>query len=278
MQVVILAGGFGTRLAEETVRVPKPMVEIGGHPLLWHLLHFYAGFGHREFLIAAGYKSAVIKDYFYHFDVRENDLFVNLSDGTHRLVRTSPPDWEVGVIDTGTDTMTGGRLARLRRYLSDETFMVTYGDGLSDVDVTALLRFHRQQGRLATVTAVRPPARFGHLELDGDRVATFAEKPQTGDGWINGGFFVFEPGVFNYIAGDETKLEAHTLEQIAADGQLAAFRHDGFWQPMDTLREKQLLESIWHSGCAPWLMNSAAPPKPAPQIAPQTLQWSRTAG
>jgi glucose-1-phosphate cytidylyltransferase len=265
-------------LAEETARVPKPMVEIGGQPLLWHLLQYYAAYGHREFLIAAGYKSSVIKDYFYHYDIRQNDLFVNLSKGTHRVVRESPPDWEVGVVDTGTETMTGGRLARLRKYLDDDTFMVTYGDGLSDVDVSQLLAFHRQQGHLATVTAVRPPARFGHLELNGDCVTTFAEKPQTGEGWINGGFFVFEPGIFDYICGDETKLEAHVLERIAADGQLAAFRHDGFWQPMDTLREKQLLESIWNSGSAPWMVGSARSEKPASQIAAPTVQWSRTAG
>ncbi|TWU09603.1 Glucose-1-phosphate cytidylyltransferase [Symmachiella macrocystis] len=278
MKVVVLAGGLGTRLAEETARVPKPMVEIGGQPILWHLLRYYAAYGHREFLIAAGYKSEVIKDYFCHFDMRQNDLFVNLSQGTHRVVRESPPDWEVGIVDTGAETMTGGRLARLRKYLDDDTFMVTYGDGLSDVDISQLLKFHRQQGRLATVTAVRPPARFGHLELDGDRVATFAEKPQTGEGWINGGFFVFEPEVLDYIIGDETKLEAHALERIAADGQLAAFRHDGFWQPMDTLREKQLLESIWKTGTAPWMVNSPSRDAGASQNAPPAVQWSRTAG
>ncbi len=255
MKVVILAGGYGTRLAEETSRIPKPMVEIGGHPLLWHLLSFYAAQGHHEFLIAAGYKAEVIKEYFYHYYIRHSDLFVNLSDGSHRVVRSAPPDWEVGVIDTGLKTLTGGRLARLREFLGDETFLVTYGDGLSDVDLNALIEFHHQHGRLATVTAVRPPARFGHLELDGDRVEKFAEKPQTGEGWINGGFFVFEPGIFDYIAGDETKLEADVLEQIAADEQLAAYRHTGFWQPMDTFREKQLLETIWQSGQAPWDMN-----------------------
>jgi glucose-1-phosphate cytidylyltransferase len=278
MKVVVLAGGFGTRLAEETARVPKPMVEIGGQPILWHLLQYYAAYGHRDFLIAAGYKSAVIKDYFHNYDVRQNDLFVNLSQGTHRIVRESPPDWEVGIVDTGAETMTGGRLARLRKYLDDDTFMVTYGDGLSDVDISKLLAFHRQQGRLATVTAVRPPARFGHLELEGDRVATFAEKPQTCEGWINGGFFVFEPGIFDYITDDDSKLEAHALERIAADGQLAAFRHDGFWQPMDTLREKQLLESIWKSGSAPWMVKSAIGEEPASQIASPPVQWSRTAG
>ncbi len=276
MKVVILAGGYGTRLAEETSRIPKPMVEIGGYPMLWHLLQFYAVQGHREFLIAAGYKAEVIKEYFYHYYIRHNDLFVNLSDGSHRVMRSSPPDWEVGIIDTGLQTLTGGRLARLRTFLQDEPFLATYGDGLSDVDITALVEFHRQQGRLATVTAVRPPARFGRLELQGDRVETFAEKPQTGEGWINGGFFVFEPEIFDYLPSDDTKLEADALEQIAADGQLAAFRHEGFWQPMDTLREKQLLESIWNRGQAPWEMGQGSavcemtgeqPVKSSPRIA-----------
>lgn len=269
MKVVILAGGYGTRLAEETARIPKPMVEIGGKPILWHILNFYAAHNHRDFLIAAGYKAEVIKEYFYNYYVRQNDLFVNLQDGSHRVVRSAQPDWQVGIVDTGLETLTGGRLARLREYLGDETFMVTYGDGLCDVDVGALVAYHRAHGQLATVTAVRPPARFGRLDLDGDRVSKFAEKPQTSEGWINGGFFVFEPGIFDYISGDATKLESQTLAEVAEAGELMAFQHDGFWQPMDTLREKQLLESIWNSGEAPWVVEDAT--------AGESPQFSRTA-
>jgi len=278
MKVVILAGGFGTRLAEETARIPKPMVEIGGKPILWHLLNFYAAAGHCEFLIAAGYKAEVIKDYFVHYDLRQNDLFVNLADGSVKIQREAAPDWRVGVIDTGLETQTGGRLARLKSLIGDEIFLLTYGDGLSDVDLGALVDFHRSQRRLATVTAVHPPARFGHLELSGDRVKTFAEKPQTGEGWINGGFFIFEPGIFDYISGDATKLEADVLEQVAADGQLAAYRHEGYWQPMDTLREKQLLEQIWNTGNAPWAVSPGSAGDRIANDESSLLQWQRAAG
>jgi glucose-1-phosphate cytidylyltransferase len=251
MKVVILAGGRGSRLEEETVARPKPMVEIGGRPMLWHIMNIYASHGHCEFVVACGYKGEIIKDYFHNFVARTSDYVVDF--GTGKLEYLSPDrlSWRVAVVDTGQDTMTGGRILRLRRLLERDTFMVTYGDGLGNVDLTALVRFHQAHGRLATVTAVRPPSRFGGLELDGDSVREFSEKPQTGAGWINGGFFVFEPGVFDYLGDDATILERDPLERLAADGQLMAFRHEGFWQPMDTIREKQILESHWARG-APW--------------------------
>jgi glucose-1-phosphate cytidylyltransferase len=252
MKVVVLAGGLGSRLAEETVARPKPMVEIGGHPILWHILRGYGTFGFREFVIACGFKSEVIKEYFHLYALRSNDCIVNLRDGTIRPIASCTPDWEVALVDTGLGTMTGGRLARVRHLLGNATFMATYGDGVGNVDIAALLAFHRRHGRLATVTAVRPPSRFGGLTLDGDHVSDFSEKPQTGEGWINGGFFVFEPEVLEYITDDTTVLERDPLERLTRDGELMAYRHDGFWQPMDTVRDRQLLESLWASGCAPW--------------------------
>lgn len=264
MKVAILAGGRGTRLAEETGTRPKPMVEIGGMPLLWHLMGVYARHGFSEFLVACGYKGEIIKEFFHNYAVHHSDFEVNLRSRELRFLNTPHVDWRVSVVDTGLDTMTGGRLRRLTSMLGGETFMATYGDGLGDVDVRALLEFHRAHGRLATVTAVRPPARFGDLGLDGDQVRTFAEKPQTGEGWINGGFFVFEPAVLDYIAGDDTSLEREPLERLAADGQLMAYRHHGFWQPMDTLREKLLLEDAWASGAAPWKGPAAQVPPPTP--------------
>ncbi|MFN7977675.1 MAG: glucose-1-phosphate cytidylyltransferase [Vicinamibacterales bacterium] len=252
MKAVILAGGKGTRIAEETVTRPKPMVEIGGRPLLWHLMSIYAAQGVNDFVVACGYRGEFIKEYFASFFLHHSDFTINLKDGTRDLLGASAPDWRVSVVDTGLETMTGGRIRRLRPLLQGETFMATYGDGLGAVDLRALLAFHRAHGRIATVTAVRPPARFGNLAIEGDRVREFAEKPQTGEGWINGGFFVFEPALFDYIADDTTSLEQGPLERIAAEGQLMAFRHEGFWQPMDTVRERQLLESLWASGDAPW--------------------------
>ena len=252
MKTVILAGGLGTRLSEETALRPKPMVEIGGRPMLWHVMSIYASHGFQEFVVACGYKGEVIKQYFTDFYQRHADWTVDLRTGERTMLKRSAPDWVVHLRDTGAETMTGGRLLRLRDELNDGTFMVTYGDGVSDVDIAALVRFHRSHGRLATVTAVHPPARFGALELAGERVSRFAEKPQTGEGWINGGFFVFEPGIFDFIGGDSDSLEKDTLEKIAEDGQLMAFRHDGFFQPMDTLREKHHLEELWDSGKAPW--------------------------
>jgi glucose-1-phosphate cytidylyltransferase len=252
MRVVILAGGRGTRLAEETGTRPKPMVEIGGRPILWHLMHFYATHGHRDFLVACGYKGELIKAYFNHYAMHDSDFFVNLKGGAVEIVQESRLDWSVGLVDTGLDTMTGGRVARLRRFLTNGTFMLTYGDGLSDVNIDELVRFHRAHGKLATVTAVRPPARFGALTLDGERVAEFIEKKQADAGWINGGFFVFEPGIFDYLGGDDTILENEPLERLASDGQLMAFKHTGFFQPMDTLRERDVLERLWAQGRAPW--------------------------
>lgn len=252
MKTVLLAGGLGTRLSEETSLRPKPMVEIGGRPILWHVMSIYAAHGFSEFVVACGYKGEMIKQYFADFVRHHSDWTVDLQSGARTLVKQNAPDWRVHLRDTGPDTLTGGRLLRLREMLSDNTFMVTYGDGVADVDITELVRFHKSHGRIATVTAVHPPARFGALELDGDMVGTFAEKPQTGAGWINGGFFVFEPAVFDYIEGDMTSLESSALERIANDGQLMAFKHDGFFQPMDTLREKTMLEELWRTGHAPW--------------------------
>ncbi len=252
MKVVILAGGLGTRLAEETSVRPKPMVEIGGKPMLWHIMHIYAQYGFKDFLVACGYKGEIIKEYFHNFFIRNSDYMIDLKDGSCQIVNSNGFDWRIGVIDTGLDTMTAGRLLRLRQWIGDEPFMVTYGDGLSDVNISELVTFHRAHGRIATVTAVRPPARFGGLLLNGDQVTDFSEKPQTGEGWINGGFFVFEPAVFDYIASEQTSLEREPLDRLAADGQLMAFSHKGFWQPMDTMRERQLLDSLWESGKAPW--------------------------
>ena len=252
MKVVILAGGLGTRLSEETDLRPKPMVEIGGKPVLWHIMKIYAAYGFKDFLVACGYKGECIKEYFHNFAARANDCFIDLKTGSREIVSENGIDWRVGLIDTGSETMTGGRVLRLKKWLDDGPFMVTYGDGVGNVDVHALLKFHRESGKLATVTAVRPPARFGGLILDGGTVSKFSEKSQTDAGWINGGFFVFEPGVFDYMSDDSTILERETLENLAADNQLAAYCHQDFWQPMDTIREKQILEDLWQTGKAPW--------------------------
>lgn len=252
MKVVILAGGRGTRLAEETTVRPKPMVEIGGRPMLWHIMNIYAAHGHKDFVIACGYLGEFIKEYFHHFNLHTSDFVVDLGDGSIDVVSNGRYDWRVAVMDTGIETMTGGRIRRLRPMLGDEPFFVTYGDGVSDLDIGALLRFHEAHGKLATVTAVHPPARFGGLELEGDLVRRFSEKPQTEVGWINGGFFVFEPGAIDYIDGDASILERDPLERLAEDGELCAFRHTGFWQPMDTVREKEMLQALWESGDPPW--------------------------
>jgi glucose-1-phosphate cytidylyltransferase len=252
MKAVILAGGLGTRLAEETGVRPKPMVEIGGRPILVHIMALYARHGFKDFLVASGYKGETIKQYFRDFFVQHSDFVVDLKSGAIETLKKPTLDWRIGVIDTGRETMTGGRLKRLQPLLRDGPFLATYGDGVSDVDVKALVAFHRGHGKAATVTAVRPPSRFGGLELDGAKVARFSEKPQTGEGWINGGFFVFERRVFDYLGGDSSILEREPLERLAADGELMAFRHEGFWQPMDTLRDKQLLEALFASGNAPW--------------------------
>lgn len=252
MKVAILAGGFGTRLSEETDSRPKPLVEIGGRPLLWHIMRHYSAQGFDEFVIAAGYKGDLIKQYFLDYATLQGSLRVDLGTGAVESHGSAVENWVVDVVDTGLETGTGGRLRRLRRLLEGETFMATYGDGVSDVDLGALLRFHREQGRIATVTAVRPPARFGGLVFDGDLVAEFTEKPQIGEGWINGGFLVFEPAFFEYLEDDATSLEADALERLAQDRQLVAYRHQSFWQCMDTLRDKRLLDSLWETGHAPW--------------------------
>jgi glucose-1-phosphate cytidylyltransferase len=253
MRVVILCGGLGTRLSEETQLKPKPMVEIGGRPILWHIMNIYARHNVREFMLALGYKGEVIKDYFLNYHPRQCDITVHLKSGRVDFSNPAVEDWSVSLLDTGASTMTGGRLLRLRDHLrADGTFMLTYGDGVGNVDLGALLAFHRSHGRIATVTAVRPPARFGDLEMDHGRVTSFAEKPQGGEGWISGGFFVFEPGVFDYITDDTTILERAPLERLTREGQLMAFHHPGYWQPMDTLRDKAALESLWAAGNAPW--------------------------
>ena len=251
MKVVILAGGFGSRLGEETETRPKPMVEIGERPILWHIMMHYYHFGHRDFAVAVGYKGEYIKRWFKDFSSLEGPVTINTRTGQVEGKDVLRPDWSVHLLDTGLRTRTGGRIKQMHHWVDGTTFMLTWGDGLSDVNIDRLLEFHRSHGRLATVTAVRPPARYGHLEFDGDRVASFSEKPQTSEGWINGGYFVLEPGVFDYIEGD-VMWEHEPMERLAADGQLMAYKHDSFWQCMDTLREKQLLEHIWQSGNAPW--------------------------
>lgn len=253
MKTVLLAGGLGTRLSEETASIPKPMVEIGGRPIVWHIMSVYAASGFTEFVLALGYKGEVVKDYFFNFHARNADLTVRLGRGEQTVHAGSQPDWTVHLVDTGAATQTGGRLRRLRPWLGDDrTFLMTYGDGVADIDIRSLVAFHRSHGRLATVTAVRPPARFGGLHVEGDRVAAFTEKAQSSEGWINGGFFVLERSVLDLVAGDETLWELEPLETLAARGELMAFRHEGFWQPMDTLRDKRHLEELWTSGRAPW--------------------------
>jgi glucose-1-phosphate cytidylyltransferase len=252
IKVVILAGGMGTRLTEETEIRPKPMVEIGGQPILWHIMKHYCHYDFREFYIALGYKGEVIKRYFMDYLALNGSMSIDLTKGKVERNQGSCEDWLVHLIETGQNTNTGGRVKRLEPFLKNGTFMLTYGDGVGDIDLKALLDFHRSQGRLVTVTAVRPPARFGGLIFDGDMVARFTEKPQAGEGWVNGGFMVCEPGIFDYMEDDLTNLEADTLEHLAEDGQLAAFRHAGFWQCMDTLRDKRYLEGLWQVGKAPW--------------------------
>ncbi|MCD6288221.1 MAG: glucose-1-phosphate cytidylyltransferase, partial [Candidatus Hydrogenedentes bacterium] len=239
MKVGILAGGVGTRLVEETEVKPKPMVEIGGQPILWHIMMHYAYYGHNEFVIALGYKGQVIKKYMVDYCSLNSNLTVNLKSGDVTIHDGFRPDWTVELVDTGIQTLTGGRIKRLAPYFNDGTFMLTWGDGVSDVNLDALLEFHKSHGKLATLTAVRPTARFGHLELDGHRIVEFSEKPQTQEGWINGAFFVLEPGVFDYIDGDHTQWEREPLERLARDGQLMAYKHTSFWQCMDTLRDKK---------------------------------------
>ena len=252
MKVVILAGGFGTRLSEETAIKPKPLVEVGGRPILWHILKHYSHYGFKEFFFALGYKGEAIKRYFLDYSRLRDDLCVDLARGEVHTHNRNCEDWKVHLIDTGLHTQTGGRVKRLEPWLKNETFMLTYGDGVSDVNLQELLRFHRAHRRLVTVTAVRPPARFGGLVFDGDDVVRFTEKSQIGEGWINGGFLVCDPGVFGYLEADDTSFEAHALERVSADRQLVAYRHERFWQCVDTLRDLRLLENLWQSGQAAW--------------------------
>lgn len=252
VKVAILAGGQGSRLSEETILKPKPMVEIGGRPILWHIMMHYSYYGFKKFVIALGYKGEYIKKYMVDYCALNSDLTIDLRTGQVSTHTHHAQDWVVELVDTGIATNTGGRIKRLAPWLGNETFMLTWGDGVSTVNLKELLAFHRRHGRLATVTAVRPPARFGRLEIEGDQVVSFQEKPQMSEGWINGAFFVLEPGVFDYIEGDHTQFEREPLENLARDGQLMAFKHEGFWQCMDTLRDKVRLEKLWESGEAPW--------------------------
>lgn len=253
MKTVILCGGLGTRLAEETQVRPKPMVEIGGRPILWHIMKIYELYGFRDFVLALGYKGEIVKDYFLNYHARQSDLTVNLKDGNVAYSNPTSEDWSVTLVDTGAATQTGGRLLRLKDKLKSEgTFMLTYGDGVSDVDITSLLAFHRSHGKLATVTAVRPAARFGDLSITQNKVTHFEEKPQAGAGWINGGFFVFEPAVLDFIDDDATILERAPLERLAEQGELMAYEHAGYWQSMDTIRDRVALEEAWSTGNAPW--------------------------
>ena len=254
MKVVILAGGLGTRLSEETDLRPKPLVEIGGYPILWHVMKIYEAAAVTEFVICGGYKAAMIKRYFADYYLNSNDVEIDLADGSVRYLESPPREkWKVIIVDTGLNTMTGGRLKRIAALLGNQTFCLTYGDGVADLDIHKVIDFHNKHGRLATVTAVPSPGRFGILDIAGDqRVGRFHEKPEGEMGWINGGFFVLEPGVIDYIDGDDTMWERQPLERLARDGQLIAYRHTGFWKPMDTLRDKRELQALWDSQAPPW--------------------------
>jgi len=251
MKVVILAGGFGTRLAEYTEVIPKPMVPIGGRPILWHIMKRYSKFGYNDFYVALGYKADVIKEYFLHYHTLNSDFSVNLSSGVVESLQVDETDWRVTLVNTGLDTMTGGRIKRLEPFIGNEPFMLTYGDGVADIDIAALLKFHRKHRKMVTISAVRPSARFGDLEFDGDQVTSFQEKPQLHEGWINGGFFVCEPSVFDLIDDDSQMWEREPMERVVNAGELMAYKHKGFWHCMDTKRDRDLLETMWVRG-APW--------------------------
>jgi glucose-1-phosphate cytidylyltransferase len=252
MKVIILAGGLGTRLSEETTVRPKPMVEIGGRPILWHIMKIYDHYDHTNFGIAMGYKSEVIKDYFINYFHQQCNLTIDLENGNVKVHETTHENWKVFLADTGTNTQTGGRIKYLADWLGGETFLMTYGDGVANIDINALIRFHKSHGKLVTLTAVRPPSRFGGLNISNNLVLDFKEKPQIGEGWINGGFFVIERQAIDYIEGDETPWERQPLERLSQDRQLAAYQHEGYWQCMDTIREVQALENLWQTGTAPW--------------------------
>ena len=252
MKVIVLAGGFGTRLSEHTETVPKPMVSIGGRPILWHIMRTYAHYGHKDFYLALGYKAELIKEYFLHYRSVNSDFTVDLGTGAVLPHQTDDADWRVTLVQTGLGSMTGGRVKRLQSFIGDEPFMLTYGDGVADIDLDALLDFHRSHGKMVTVTAVHPGARFGELTIDSDQVKSFQEKPQMAQGWINGGYFIIQPEFFDLIAGDSTILERDPLEEAARMGELMAFRHDGFWHCMDTKRDRDSLEDLWQAGSAVW--------------------------
>ena len=252
MKAVILAGGLGTRLSEETERIPKPMVEIGGKPIIWHIMKIYSHYGIQEFVICLGYKGYLIKEYFHNYFLHNCDVTFDVRTQGVEIHHNQTEQWRVTLVDTGVDSLTGGRMKRIARYVENGTFCMTYGDGLGDIDIRALVDAHKQRGKLATVTAVSPPGRFGVLEIAGDMVQEIREKPEQTETFINGGFFVLEPQVLSYIAGDETLWEHEPMQRLASENQLTAFRHTGFWQPMDTLREKRLLDDLWSSGRAPW--------------------------
>jgi glucose-1-phosphate cytidylyltransferase len=252
VKAVILAGGFGTRLSEETIDKPKPMVTVGGHPILWHIMKILDANGVKEFVIALGYRGDYIKQYFLDFYAVNNDITIDLATGQTTIHEGRQPDWKVHLIDTGLHTMTGGRLKRLRRWLQDGTFLFTYGDGVADLDLDRLHRFHRSHGKLATVTSVHPPSRFGNLAFEGDSVTDFLEKNELRENWINGGYFLLEPAAIDYVKGDDDVWERGPLEALARSGQLMGYRHPGFWSCMDTLKEKNMLEDMWRDGMAPW--------------------------
>lgn len=253
MKTVILAGGFGSRLGDYTETIPKPMVSVGPKPILWHIMQRYAAFGHKDFHLALGYKAAVVKDYFLNYATLNADFCIDLASQSLEMLSQTDEDWRVSLHDTGLNTMTGGRLKRLAQYIGDETFMLTYGDGVADIDINAVLDFHKSHGKMVTVSAVHPSARFGELALQGDMVTSFQEKPQTSAGWINGGYFVIEPSFLELIDDDATVLEEAPLERAATAGEMRAYLHDGFWQCMDTKRDKDMLDGLWKSGSAPWI-------------------------
>jgi glucose-1-phosphate cytidylyltransferase len=252
VKTIILAGGFGTRLSEYTESIPKPMVPIGGKPILWHIMQNYAHFGHKDFFLALGYKADVVKEFFLNYRALNADFTVDLGTGAVNPHQVASVDWRVTLVDTGVNTLTGGRVKRMQPFIGHETCLLTYGDGVANVDIKTLLAFHKRHGKMVTVTAVHPGARFGELEIKGDTVTAFQEKPQLGQGWINGGYFVIEPAFFDLIDGDATMLEREPLERAAAMGQFQAYRHDGFWQCMDTKRDHELLQTLWAKGNAPW--------------------------
>lgn len=252
MKAVILAGGFGTRLTEETITKPKPMVEVGGRPILWHILKIFSAHGINEFIVCLGYKGYVIKEYFANYALRSSDVTFDFQGNGMEIHQNSAEPWRVTLVETGAETMTGGRLKRAGRYLDNEDFCFTYGDGVSDIDVKALIEFHQNHGKLATVTGVRQPSRFGHLHIEHNVVTGFMEKPEGEGGWINGGYFVLSSKILDYISGDDTIWERQPLERLAGEGQLMSYHHDGFWHSMDTLRDRNQLENHWNSGTAPW--------------------------